>query len=125
MTGWTATELSAIDKAEELGLQSERADGSLRDPVTIWVVRHDDDLYIRPVKGPDGWYRGTRTRHRGRVTSGGVTKDVAFVDAHDDPALNAVLDDAYRTKYRAYPESIVGPVTNDLSRSATLRLDPR
>jgi hypothetical protein len=31
MTGWTAEELSVIDRTDELDLQSERADGSTGD----------------------------------------------------------------------------------------------
>jgi hypothetical protein len=123
MSGWTTSELTRIEQSDELDLQSERADGTLRDPVTMWVVRHGDDLYVRPVKGRDGWYQGTRTRHQGHITSGGVTKAVTFVEADSDPDLNTALDDAYRTKYTSYADSIVGHVTNDLSRSATLRLD--
>jgi hypothetical protein len=125
MSGWTTSELTRIEQSDELDLQSERADGTLRDPVTIWVVRHGDDLYVRPVKGRNGWYQGTRTRHQGHIASGGVTKAVTFVAADSDPDLNTVLDDAYRTKYASYADSIVGHVTNDLSRSATLRLDAR
>jgi hypothetical protein len=125
MAGWSTDELSVIDRTDELDLQSERADGSLRDPVTMWVVRNGDDLYVRPVKGRDGWYQGTRTRHQGRIASGGITKDIAFVDADGDPALNADLDQAYRTKYASYADTIVGHVTNDQARGATLRLQPR
>ncbi|MFG2003886.1 DUF2255 family protein [Spirillospora sp. NPDC048911] len=125
MTGWTTAELTAIDHSDELELQSERADGTLRDPVTMWVVRDGDDLYVRPVKGRGGWYRGTRTRHRGRVSSGGVDKDVTFVDADTEPELNDALDTAYRTKYRAYADNIVGSVVNAQARGATLKLVPR
>ncbi|MFB4262491.1 DUF2255 family protein [Nonomuraea sp. GTA35] len=39
MTEWTGDELAAIGDAEELGLASRRADGTLRRPVTMWVVR--------------------------------------------------------------------------------------
>lgn len=38
MAGWSADELAAIDRSDELDLQSQRADGSLRDPVTMWVA---------------------------------------------------------------------------------------
>ncbi|MEU5879155.1 DUF2255 family protein [Spirillospora sp. NPDC047279] len=62
MAGWSTGELSVIDRTDEPDLRSMRADGSLRDPVTMWVVRNGDDLYVRPVKGRDGWYQGTRTR---------------------------------------------------------------
>ncbi|MEU5877012.1 DUF2255 family protein [Spirillospora sp. NPDC047279] len=125
MTTWTATELGEIDQNDELDLQSERADGSLRRPVTMWVVRHDDDLYVRAVKGRDGWYKGTRSRHQGHIRSGKVDKDVSFVDAEGDSTLDEALDTAYRTKYRDYSENIVGHVTNDQARGATLKLVPR
>ncbi|NUR82605.1 MAG: DUF2255 family protein [Nonomuraea sp.] len=125
MTDWTDEELAAVGQAEELDLRSARADGSLRDPVTMWVVRDGSDLYVRPIKGREGWYRGTRTRHEGHVSSGGIGKDVTFEDAAGDSGLNAALDDAYRAKYGRYPENIVATVVSDLARSATLRLTPR
>lgn len=49
--------------------------------MTIWVVRHGDDLFIRSYRGPDGgWYRASQARHEGRVEAGGVEKAVAFAD---------------------------------------------
>lgn len=125
MTTWTASELTKIGQADELNLQSMRGDGSLRDPVTIWVVRHGDDLYVRPVRGRDGWYRGTRTGHQGHVRSGGIDKDVTFVDADTEPGLNDSLDAEYQAKYRSYSADIVGPVINEPARSATIQLVPR
>jgi hypothetical protein len=44
MTEWTSDELAKIEAADELQLASVRRDGTLRKPVTIWVVRHGDDL---------------------------------------------------------------------------------
>ena len=59
MTVWTNDELDAIAAAEELELASRRRDGSLRKPVTIWVVRHGDDLYVRAWRGRTAtWFRG-------------------------------------------------------------------
>jgi hypothetical protein len=54
MTTWTTEELTKVGEADELSLQSLRGDGTPRDPVTMWVVRHGDDLYVRAVKGRDG-----------------------------------------------------------------------
>jgi hypothetical protein len=106
---WTADELGTVDAADELRLASRRRDGTLRSPVTIWVVRHDDDLYVRSVKGRAGsWFRGTQVRHEGRISAGGVEKDVTFVDPDDD--VIDQIDDAYRRKYRRYAQSIVGSV---------------
>ena len=51
MTTWTSDELKKIGIAEELAIASLRRDGTLRKPVTIWVVRHGDDLYVRSVNG--------------------------------------------------------------------------
>ena len=47
MTTWTSDELDKIGSAEELQIASLRRDGTLRKPVTIWVVRVGDDLYVR------------------------------------------------------------------------------
>lgn len=124
MAAWTKDELNKIGKAEELELASLRKDGTLRDPVTIWVVRLGDDLYVRPVKGRTGpWFRGTQSRHEGRILAGSVEKDVTFVDA--DPSLNDQIDAAYRTKYRRYAANIVGSVVTPQARSGTTKLVPR
>jgi hypothetical protein len=51
MTGWTSEELTQIGSAEELKLASMRRDDTLRKPVTMWVVRQGDRLYVRSVNG--------------------------------------------------------------------------
>jgi hypothetical protein len=51
MPAWTPDELTKIGAAEELELAPERRDGTLRNPVTIWVVRVGDDVYVRSVNG--------------------------------------------------------------------------
>ena len=67
MSGWTPEELVRIGQADELDLASQRRDGSLRDPVTMWVVRDGDDLYVRSMHGRAGaWFRGTQTRRPDR-----------------------------------------------------------
>jgi hypothetical protein len=124
MTGWTSDELTKIEAADELEVASIRRDGTLRNLVTIWVVRLGDDLYVRSVNGRTGaWFRGTQVRHEGRIGAGGVEKDVTFVDADD--GINDQIDDAYRSKYRRYAPSIVGSVLTPEARSATIKLVPR
>ncbi|MCX5414830.1 DUF2255 family protein [Streptomyces sp. NBC_00059] len=123
MTTWNESELRSIGAAEELDLESERGDGTLRAPVTMWVVRAGDRLYVRSVKGVDGpWYQGTRSRHQGRVEAGGIRADVAFRDA--DPGEYTDVDAAYRAKYGRYT-SIVEHVLTEQARASTLRLEPR
>jgi hypothetical protein len=125
MTTWTSEELNRIGTAEELQIASLRRDGTLRNPVTIWVVRLGDDLYVRSVNGrTSAWFRGVQARHEGRIQAGGVEKDVTFVEAAD-PAINDQIDAAYRTKYRRYAASIINHITSPGARSATIKLVPR
>jgi hypothetical protein len=120
----TSTELDKIGRADELEIQSRRRDGTLRSPVTIWVARVGDDLYVRSVNGREsGWFRGTQERHEGRIKAGGVEKDVTFEDA--DPGVTEHVARAYREKYRRYAASIVNTVLTPQARAATLRLVPR
>jgi hypothetical protein len=124
MTAWTSDNLDKIGRAEELEIATLRRDGTLRNPVTIWVVRHGDDLYIRSVNGRTGaWFRGTQVSHEGRVQGGGISRDVTFVDA--DPGFNDQIDAVYRTKYRRYAASIVNSILSPKARSATIKLVPR
>jgi hypothetical protein len=124
MSDWTSEELTRIAAADELELASVRGDGTLRNQVTIWVVRHGEDLYVRSVNGPGAaWYRGTQARREGRVRAGGTSRDVTFCDA--GPGLDDQLDDAYRAKYRQYGATTIGRITGPAARSTTLRLVPR
>ena len=100
-----------------------RRDGTLRKPVTIWVVRHGDDLYVRSVYGRgSSWFRGVQVRHEGHIQAGGVDKDV-LLDETDD--INDEIDVAYRAKYQRYAESIVSTIVTPEARAATLKLVPR
>jgi len=125
MAAWTSDELNKIGKAEELELSSLRSDGTMRKTVTIWVVRLDDDLYVRSVNGPTGaWFRGTQVRQEGRVEAGGVYKEVSFVQVVD-PQINDRIDAAYRSKYRRYAANIVGTILTPQAKASTLKLVPR
>jgi hypothetical protein len=78
MPSWTSDELDAIGAAEELKLASVRRDGTLRRPVTMWVVHHGDDIYVRSVNGRGAsWFHGAQARHKARVDAGGVEHDVS------------------------------------------------
>ena len=124
MTTWTNEELNRIGSAEELRIATLRRDGTLRNRVIIWVVRLDDDLYVRCVNGREGaWFRGVLTRHAGRIWAGGVEKDVTFME-EADPEINAKIDEAYLTKYQRYPQW-VAPMVTPKVRAATIKLVPR
>jgi len=51
MNTWTNNELDKIGAAEELRIASLRRDGTLRNPVIIWVVRIGNEIYVRSVNG--------------------------------------------------------------------------
>jgi hypothetical protein len=120
--GWSDDELARIGAAEELKVAPLRADGRPIRPVTIWVVRVGDELYVRSWRGDDGaWYRAAKSRRQGHVSSGGVERDVEFVDADD--TVNDSVDAAYRDKYARYP-SYVEPMVTPRARSTTLELRP-
>ena len=126
MNAWTSDELNKIGTAQELQIASRRGDGTLRKPVTIWVVRCGDDLYVRAVNGiTSAWFRGAQVRYEGRIKAGGINKDVTFeeVDAADE--ISDQIDAAYRTKYRRYAASIVNSTTSEKARSATIKLVSR
>jgi hypothetical protein len=124
MATWTSKELEKVAAAEELRIASARPDGTLRNPVTIWVVRHGNDLYIRSGYGRTAkWFRGVQERHEGRISAGGVKKDVRFVAADHD--LNDEIDAAYRTKYRHQGARYVDMMVSRKARGTTIKLLPR
>src|SRR5947209_10856067 len=124
MTQWTSDQLDNVGRAEEVQIASLGSDGKLRKPVTVWAVRHGEDLYVRSVRGRSGhWFRGIQERHEGRIRAGRVQQDVTFVDA--DHGIDDEIDAAYRAKYRRYAGSILNSVLTPEARSTTIKLVPR
>jgi len=125
MATWTNDEINKIDIAEELRISSLRNDGSLRNPVTIWVVRVDDDLYVRSVNGrTSAWFRGIQIQHEGQIRAGGVERDVTFVK-ETDPEINRKIDAAYAAKFDRYAANIINRINGSEARAATIKLIPR
>ncbi|PWC05150.1 DUF2255 family protein [Agromyces badenianii] len=123
MSDLTVEELDRIDQADELQIASRRRDGSLRPYVTIWVVRVDDDLYVRSAYGPDNpWFVRAQASGTGRIRAGGVERDVSF--AEPDPDVHAAIDAAYHAKYDRYGAKIVGTVVGPQVVATTIRLEP-
>jgi len=125
MTSWTKNDFGRIGAADELQLTSFKEDGTLRKPVTIWVVHVGDDLYVRAYRGREtAWFRHIQLRPEGRISAGGVTQDVTFVDVSDDEALNNKIDAAYQSKYQRYSATYVDPMIAPQARATTLKLVP-
>ncbi len=125
MSAWTKAELDRIGRAEEIDVAPVGSDGALRSFVTVWVVRHADEVYVRSaVRGrAAAWFRGVHETHQGRVRVGRTEKEVEFVDA--DHGLDDPIDKAYRAKYGKYGPRILNSCLTPEARSTTLRLVPR
>jgi hypothetical protein len=124
MTAWKSDQLAKIGGAEEVRIAVLGRDRTPRKPVTVWLVRHGNDLYVRSVGGRSGhWFRSTQEAHEGRLRAGGLQQDVTFVDA--DHATDDEVDAAYRAKYRRYAGSVLNSVLTPQARAATLKLVPR
>ena len=123
MAAWTSDELEKIGTEEELHLSSLRANVSRRRPVTMWVVRDRNDIYVRSVNGRESvWFRGAQDRHEAQIRTGGVESDVLLVETDD---VNDEVDAAYRAKYGPRYPTIVPSIVAPEARAATLRLVPR
>jgi len=124
MMQWTRDQLENFGRAEEVQIESLRRGGRRPKPVTTWVVRIGDDLYVRSVRGRSGhWFRAVQETHDGRIRARDIQHDVTFVDA--DHGVEKDIDDAYRAKYRRYSGAILDSVLTPEARSATLRVVPR
>jgi hypothetical protein len=124
MSAWADDELRRIADAEQLHIAPVRRNGELRSATPIWVVRADDDLYVRAAYGANkGWHGVARTSRRARISAGGVERDVAIEDA--DQSVFDAVDDAYRDKYAGRYASIVDSINDAEHRATTLRLVPQ
>jgi len=122
---WSPDEMAALEAADEVRLAVRRTDGTLRRPVTIWLVRVGDDLFVRSVNGSSAtWYRPVRDRPEGHLEADGTGgRDVALESAA--PGLDDQIDAAYQVKYRSYPDTYVNAIIAGAARETSLRLLPR
>jgi hypothetical protein len=122
--GWTDDEAQRIGDATELQLASQRSDGSLRPDTTMWVVRVENDIYVRSAGGPNRpWYRHARASGAGRIRAGGLERNVTFATAA--PGADVAIDAVYHAKYDHYGPTIVGSVVGPGAEAVTIRLVPQ
>lgn len=126
MTKWQQLELDKIGASEEIKLSALRNDGTYYNPVIIWVVRVDDNLYVRSYKGAKGsWFKHIQVNLKGKVTAGGITKEVNFVVLkNEDKQLNDKIDHEYRSKYHKYGKTYVDPMVSPQTRVTTVKMEP-
>jgi len=105
MTGWTEDELDRINAEVYLRVAAALADGSTPKSVNIWSVPVGNRIFIRSYNGTAGkWYGPALESGRGRVSAGGVEKEVRFMAVpSDDEATNGAVDASFRRKYADSP----------------------
>lgn len=123
MTDWTPDELRSIASTDDFHISPFRADGTTYGtPTWIWSVVVDGALYVRAYNGTSSrWYGSAAAQRAGRITAGGLEKDVAFVPI-EEASLNDRIDDAYRAKYASSP--YLPPMLTNRTRAATVRVEP-
>lgn len=121
MTEWTPQQLEPFAAAVEVTIAVDGTDGKTADPVTIWAVRVDDDLFVRAYTGSRSrWWRAVLASGRGTLTAADRSLDITAEPA--DPVLADYIDEAYADKYGA--NVYVDAMVTDAARETTLRLRP-
>jgi hypothetical protein len=122
MSSWSQEDLDRVGSADEVDIAPVRPDGTLRPYATIWVVRAQDDLYVRSYRGPAGaWYRTAQQTHAARLRAAGTESGVTLEDAFGADA--GTIDEVYRAKYgrSPYVDAMVGAA----AAATTMRARPR
>ena len=123
MTRWSKDELRKIAEADDLHISPFRDDGkTYGTPTWIWSVAIEDALYVRAYNGQNSrWYKSAMKQKAGKITAAGITQEVSFEPV--DGAINELVDDAYRAKYKGSP--YLDPMIGKRARSATVKVMPR
>lgn len=123
MSAWSKEELQKIAASDDLHISPFRDDGkTYGTPTWIWSVVVDGELYVRAYNGRNSsWYQAAVRQRAGRITVGGITREVAFETVQG--AVNDRIDEAYRQKYKSSP--YLNPMIGERARSATVRITPQ
>jgi hypothetical protein len=123
MNSWTKDELRKIAETDDLRISPFCEDGrTYGTPTWIWSVVVDCAVFVRAHNGSASrWHRAAIQQKAGRITAGGVTKEVSFEAAKN--SIQERIDEAYRAKYKGSPylQSMIG----DRARSATVEILPQ
>jgi hypothetical protein len=123
MSRWSKDEITKIAETDDLHIAPFREDAvTYGTPTWVWSVVVDGALYVRAYNGQNSrWYQAAMRQKAGRITAGGMTKDVSF-EPLDGP-INDLIDDAYRAKYKRSP--YLSPMIGAGPRAATVKVMPR
>ena len=115
--------LQLLDQTDEVQIEPRPRDGQPTQPVTIWVVVADGDVYVRSYRGPAGrWYQALRQHPEGVLPVG--DRQIAFRAVPvDDSQTIASVSEAYRRKYAARWPPETAEMLRDEVLPTTLRLE--
>jgi len=121
MKTWSAELLEMMGNCTEVGIATERVDGSSRASLPIWVIRVGDELFVRSYRGTvGGWYRHIMPHPYARITAQGTDQRVHLIPA--DSSTRAAVDDAYRNKYGH--SGPAAAMVGDTAAHTTMRITP-
>lgn len=117
---WSSGELRHIVEADDLKIAPFREDGiTPGTPTWVWCVAVNGELYVRAYNGKQSrWYQAAIRQRAGRIVAAGMARAVTFERVDD--AINANIDDAYRTKYKGSP--YLRAMISDSAREATIKV---
>lgn len=117
---WSSGELRHIVEADDLKIAPFREDGvTPGTPTWVWCVAVNGELYVRAYNGKQSrWYQAAIRQRAGRIVAAGMARAVTFERVDD--AINANIDDAYRTKYKGSP--YLRAMIRDSAREATIKV---
>ena len=124
MTAWTNDELENIGAADERQLASRREDGTLRKPVTIWVVSRSEDLHVRAFKGrPHPGFARFRRVAKDRSRRAACRKTSRLSTLTSRLAMRSMRSTGL--EYGRYGARYVDPMVSAEARAATIKLIPQ
>ena len=116
--------LRTLNAAEEVQIEPRSVDGRSGQPVTIWVIVVDGDVYVRSYKGPQGrWYQSLLTRPDGVLHADGQAIPFRAIKVEDAQTI-ARVSEAYRRKYERLWPSETADMLRDEVLPTTLKLEP-
>ena len=122
MSVWSQNELKIANQESNLYISISNPDGSIHKPTWIWFTVVGKYLYCRGAAGTKArWYQSAKREGKGRVSFGGVEKDVKFEFPTDKKTLDQV-DASYRKKYNN--SSYLDPLFTNGGHQSNVRLLP-
>ena len=124
MAAWTEDELNRINAETYFTVGATLPDGTTPKSVDIWSVPVGERIFIRSFNGTQGkWYGPALETGRGRISAGGVEKEVRFVPVDsEDEKTNQAVDDSFLKKYADSKYSVT--MSTEPVRRNTLEVVP-